>query len=292
MIKKYSLVFVAFLCFVLSGFGQLNITTTNTNYTIDFDNTVSGVNNGTFAGTGWQANPIAGRLDSDAWAYTGMSDGDLTFNGFQSGGDHGRGNSNFGVSTGGWYAFNNPGNGASLGCQPGSSDWTSGTLTLRIQNNTGVSVTELNLDYDIICFNDQPRANTFDFSHSADNSSYTNESSLDYTSPAAPSGSGALITSSRSISLTGLSIPNGAYYYLRWSGDDLSGSGSRDEFAIDNIVINAQIGTPTPELQLVDDTATNQNCGYTIDFGTQAVSTNTDLTFDIKNVGSADLDIS
>ncbi|HAI16606.1 MAG: hypothetical protein CMP05_02565 [Xanthomarina sp.] len=49
---------------------------------------------------------------------------------------------------------------------------------------------------------------------------------------------------------------------------------------------------PTPELQLVDDTATNQNCGYTIDFGAQAVSTNTDLTFDIENVGSADLDIS
>jgi hypothetical protein len=48
----------------------------------------------------------------------------------------------------------------------------------------------------------------------------------------------------------------------------------------------------TPEIQLVDNTATNQNCGFTIDFGTQALSTNTDLTFDIENVGSADLDIS
>ncbi|MEZ4976402.1 MAG: choice-of-anchor D domain-containing protein [Flavobacteriaceae bacterium] len=49
---------------------------------------------------------------------------------------------------------------------------------------------------------------------------------------------------------------------------------------------------PTPELQLVDNTATNQNCGYTIDFGTQALATTTDITFDIENVGSADLDIS
>jgi hypothetical protein len=48
----------------------------------------------------------------------------------------------------------------------------------------------------------------------------------------------------------------------------------------------------TPEIQLVDNTATNQNCGFTIDFGTQALSSNTDLTFDIENVGSADLDIS
>ncbi|MCB0432539.1 MAG: lamin tail domain-containing protein, partial [Mangrovimonas sp.] len=42
---------------------------------------------------------------------------------------------------------------------------------------------------------------------------------------------------------------------------------------------------PTPELQLVDNTATNQNCGYTIDFGTQALATTTDITFDIENVG-------
>ncbi|MCF1190513.1 choice-of-anchor D domain-containing protein [Mangrovimonas sp. AS39] len=48
---------------------------------------------------------------------------------------------------------------------------------------------------------------------------------------------------------------------------------------------------PTPELQLVDDTSTNQNCGYTIDFGSQALSTNTNITFDIENIGSADLDI-
>lgn len=48
---------------------------------------------------------------------------------------------------------------------------------------------------------------------------------------------------------------------------------------------------PSPELQLVDNTTTNQNCGFTIDFGAQANSTNTDITFNIENVGSADLDL-
>lgn len=61
--------------------------------------------------------------------------------------------------------------------------------------------------------------------------------------------------------------------------DDISNLGSH----------TSDCQSPTPELQLVDNTATNQNCGYTIDFGTQANTTNTDLTFDIENVGSADL---
>ncbi|OUR98193.1 hypothetical protein A9Q86_14155 [Flavobacteriales bacterium 33_180_T64] len=49
----------------------------------------------------------------------------------------------------------------------------------------------------------------------------------------------------------------------------------------------------SPEIQLVDNTATNQNCGYTIDYGNVASDGSTsDLTFDIENAGSADLDIS
>lgn len=79
--------------------------------------------------------------------------------------------------------------------------------------------------------------------------------------------------------------PNTSYSGTEW-----------DSYAEDNV---SDLGNhtsdcqgPTPELQLVDNTTTNQNCGFMIDFGTQAVSTNTDLTFDIQNVGSADLDIS
>src|SRR5690606_30925105 len=77
-------------------------------------------------------------------------------------------------------------------------------------------------------------------------------------------------------------------YYLRWFMDSRSGG----SFYLDDVEVFCGTSTPQPELQLVDDTATNQNCGYTIDFGTQAVSTSTDLTFAIENVGSADLDIS
>ncbi|MCB0461236.1 MAG: InlB B-repeat-containing protein [Flavobacteriaceae bacterium] len=243
MIKKYSLVFIALLCSFFYGFGQLNITLTNTDYTIDFDNTISGVNNGAFSGLGWQPTPVSGRLDSDAWAHTGMSDGNLNFGGTGINGDYARGSGNFGFSTtGGWYAFNNPGNGVALGCQPGGSDWTPGTLTLRIQNNTGNTLNSLNIDYDIVCYNNQPRANSFNFSHSSDNITYSPEATLNYTSPA--TATSTTIVSPKNISISGLSISNGSYYYLRWNGDDSSGSGSRDQFAIDNIVINVQGGVP------------------------------------------------
>ncbi|TPV34746.1 choice-of-anchor D domain-containing protein [Paucihalobacter ruber] len=48
---------------------------------------------------------------------------------------------------------------------------------------------------------------------------------------------------------------------------------------------------PTPEIQLVDADSNNQNCGYTIDFGNQPLASNTDISFEIQNIGSLDLDI-
>src|SRR5690606_12194397 len=51
-------------------------------------------------------------------------------------------------------------------------------------------------------------------------------------------------------------------------------------------------GPPTPELQLVDNTSTNQNCGFTLDAGSaQSNAGTTDVNFYITNVGFADLEI-
>ncbi|NRR93298.1 choice-of-anchor D domain-containing protein [Winogradskyella undariae] len=49
---------------------------------------------------------------------------------------------------------------------------------------------------------------------------------------------------------------------------------------------------PKPELQLVDNTATNQDCGFTLDYGDVAIGSTSDLTFDIENKGTLDLTIS
>jgi len=234
--KRFLLLIGAVLFVSGTAFGQVSITSSST-ITIDFTTTVSGVNNGTFLGTGFANSPSAGQLDADAWATTGLSDGSKGFGVENTSGDHARGeNTN---TTGGIKASDiGSGNYAFL-IRPGGSDWTPGTLTLRIQNNSGSIITDVDIDYNVIVDNDEGRANSFNFSYSSDDASYTSVGALDFTSTGTADAIG-FVTTARSTSISSLSIADGAYFYIRWTGDDVSGSGSRDLFGLDDIDI-----TPT-----------------------------------------------
>lgn len=191
-----------------------------------------------FDGSGFSPNPGAGQLHSDNWRVTGLG-GPMNFGDTQTGGDFARGGSSGGVGTGGVYAFEVATGDDALGIQPGGSDFTPGEFTLQLENQTGGPITDLSISYDIYVYNDQNRANSFNFAHSDDDVTYTQESSLDYTSVEAEAGSPAWVLVSRSINLTGLSIPDGDFYYFQWQGNDDTGSGSRDEFALDNVSISS-----------------------------------------------------
>jgi hypothetical protein len=52
---------------------------------------------------------------------------------------------------------------------------------------------------------------------------------------------------SRSTTVSGLSISNGSAFCLQWTGDDANGSGSRDEYGIDDVSV-----TPTGSATLVE----------------------------------------
>ncbi len=97
---------------------------------ISFDNTVSGVNNGAFTGSGLDASPSLGQLDSDAWQIEGMSDGNTTFSGSYSAGDFANGQSSGQSSSGGLYAFEVSSKNYALGVQPIGSDFNSGAIIL------------------------------------------------------------------------------------------------------------------------------------------------------------------
>ena len=227
----------------------LQISSPNTLYTINFDESVSGVNIEQFDGSGFTTSPSDGQLNSYAWEVTGWDDGDLTFGGTRTteNTDYTRGQSNGGVTTGGMYAFLVSTENRALGFQPGGDDWAPGTVTLKIQNQTGTTVTSLSVCYKGYVYNDQGRSNNFNFSHSSDNSTYTDISSLDITSvetAGVPSWESHL----RIGDITGISIADDDYYYLRWSGDDVSGIGSRDEFALDDIQIVANPTSTYPTL--------------------------------------------
>lgn len=212
---------------------NLLLTDFNTAATQDFQS---------YAGAGVSpgATNNVGDLDSNYWRLEGGSDGDTAFGGTTSGGDAGRGTSSGGATTGGAYAFNVDGSGDfALGFQATGSDFAPGELTLRIQNDTGSTVTRLDVAYSIFEYNDQGRANSFNFAHSSDDSTYTAEASLNFTSTEAAAGSPAWVEAPRSISLTGLSIADGDSYYLQWQSDDVGGSGSRDELALNDVSVTA-----------------------------------------------------
>lgn len=195
-----------------------------------------------FNGSGFAPTPAAGQLDSDDWIVTGCTDNlSPTFGSTLTTLDFANGTSTGNVSAGGIFAFDVGSSNITLGVQPTGNDWSPGSFILRIQNNTGEIIDTLDISYSIFVKNDQPRANSFNFSHSSDNISYTSVTGLDYTSPAALDALG-WIEVTRNVTITGMNIHQLEMYYLKWSGDDVSGSGSRDEFGLDNVSITATLG--------------------------------------------------
>jgi len=300
MKNKQSLVVFFFLCACYLGVGQVNIASSDTNYTIDFDNTVSGVNNGTLDGSGFQAIPTSGQLDSDAWAVTGWSDGDLAFGGTRTTAstDYTRGNVIAAVTTGGIYSYQ--GSSRMLMIQPAGSDWAPGTLTLRIQNNTGSIITDFNVAYDLFVRNDQGRSNSFNFSYSSDNVTYTTVGALNYTSTDTADALGMVLIGTKSTTIGGLAIADGAYFYIRWAGADVGGSGSRDEFGIDNIVVNGS-SNPVPEINvegnlgsfpdITNGDITPSGTDNTL-FAAQFIGASQSKSYRINNEGTANLTLS
>jgi hypothetical protein len=250
----FPLVFALALALPTSGIrAQAKLSNGSPTLLIDFSSSMPtsvGSNPSTaFTGVGFSPDPVvAGRLNSNAWAVTGWSNGALAFGGTQvtANTDYTRGSAAAAVTTGGMYAYTGAPQSAAnpaLMFQPGGSDWAPGTLTLRIENTGTTNITELAVSYNIYVRNDQFRANSFNFSHSADDATYTSVAALNYTSPqdTAPPSFWVLVGTapSRSTTITGLNIAPGAFYYIRWSGADVSGSGSRDEFGLDDINLQA-----------------------------------------------------
>lgn len=230
----------------------LSISTTGAASVINFDTTLAGVSNGQIAGAGFQSTPTVGQLDSDAWAVTGWSNGALAFGGTQItvSTDYTRGTTSAAVSTGGIYSHGT--SDRQLLIQPGSSDWAPGTMTLRIANNTGSSISDWLISYDLFVRNDQARSSSFNFSYSTDGTIFVTTGLTDplftYTSvEAAVSNDSLNLIGTPSATIT-TSVANGGNLFFRWSGADVGGSGSRDEFALDNISITAIIPEPSAAL--------------------------------------------
>ena len=262
MKKQYLLIIL--IC--ISGFqsyAQLQISASGTNYLINFDANMVGVNNGAFQGTGFSPSPVAGQLNSNAWATTGMSEGNSAFGDTKTSGVFAKGKSVGGVVDGGFYAFdvdgkNNTTNYA-LGFQPTQNDFTPGSITLKIENTTGQYIESINLAFKIWNYNDFDYSTKLSFSYSYDNITFVDVSVLNYSSPAVfvadPFKGGAKWESSIiGTVINDLAVPNNGFIYLRWTTDDLNEltTESRDEIALDDInVAVSTVANPAPLIENV-----------------------------------------
>ena len=213
-----------------------------------------------FTGSGFTASPTAGQLDSDDWRVTGLSDGAGSFGGTHTTGDFARGASVGGVNSGGIYSFDVGGGNNILGVQPTGTDFSPGEITLKIDNTSGSLISSWDIGYDIFFNNNADRANSLNFETSTDDTTYTPQGSLDFTTP---EGLDALGWQSTSRSATiNASVPAGQSLYLRWTSDDVSGTGSRDEFGIDNVTV-AEAGGTSVSIAATDANKPEGNAGTT-----------------------------
>lgn len=205
---------------------------------------ITPINFNGFSGTGIVPTPAAGQLDSNIWRISGLGMVTPVFGGTYTSAAYTRGTSTGGASAGGIYAFDTDAAGnISLGIQPNNSNFTPGAITLWITNTTASTVDTLFISYDILVYNDENRANSFNFAYSTDDTTYTPVPVLNYSSPAAADAAPTWTTVNRNTSLSGLGLSPGAAIFLQWTGDDVTTTGQRDEFGLDNIEV--RINSPT-----------------------------------------------
>jgi hypothetical protein len=205
-------------------------------FEINFDGVVNGVVQGPLAGNGLSPNPTAGQLDTRSWRINGMSDQPVTqFEQVYTTGDFARGASAGGITTGGLWAFQVAPGDMALGVQPIASDFNPGTMTLRVQNKTGVVLEAFQLAYDFYEFNDQDRSSSWQVAHSADDVVYQAIPELNMVSKEAREVPAQWRRSRMVAMVSGIQWQPEALWYLQWQSADVGGSGTRDELALDNI---------------------------------------------------------
>lgn len=228
--------------------GIFNINTSNNGFVFGFFrndpifdcpvsvNTISNNGFNAFTGAGFAPVPSAGQLDSDIIIANGFNGELLNYGGTEVTGVYAKGESTGGVSQAGIYAFDISNGGIkdnALGFQPATNDFTPGYIEVKLNNTTGNNLTRFQIDYDIYVLNNKNGSNSLNFSYSNNGVDYTPLDDLDFVSPEGSDGSPWVRTPKSAVFYT--LIPNGQNLYLRFTSDEVSGTGGYDEFALDNL---------------------------------------------------------
>ncbi|HEX8572922.1 MAG TPA: Calx-beta domain-containing protein, partial [Allosphingosinicella sp.] len=222
-----------------------------------FDEDFAGFTAGGFAPT-----PTAAQIDSDIWRVVGLSDIPNPAYGFTATtGDFARGpiGTDDPVSAGVYSPTSNP----ALVLQPtGAEIENNGFIEARVQNTSGNTATGFNIAFDWAYRNSGNRSSDLQFSYSTDGINFTAVTDAGAVTPTtAGAATGVFTLQNEVVTLTGLSVPDQGFVYLRWTHLSSTGGGNRDEFGIDNVTVDATMSGPPPITVSVSDISVNEAAG-------------------------------
>ncbi|MFW5744623.1 MAG: hypothetical protein ACOC2D_15200 [Spirochaetota bacterium] len=204
---------------------------------IDFDGQTVGYVADGFAGAGTALDPSPGFLDAAGWEIIGFSDGDLAYGDEADGGDYARGASPGGVATGGLYAFIVGEENHALGVQPTGTDFAPGSIGVRIPV-TVEKPAHAAINYALWEHNDEDRSTRWTCEISADGQTFTAIDELTLiTGEGADRDGWTRHDQQALVDLDDVDVDVTQTLHVRWTASDESGTGSRDEAAIDDILI-------------------------------------------------------
>lgn len=228
VLKLWSLLpLLALLLVNSNSHGQILITSTGTPFTQNFDGmgstATAALPTGFKIGTDWSAGTTATTL-----AYGSTGTGAVT--GSSGGGAINWANGVTASSTDRALGFLN------------SGGYTSPrSIVLKITNNTGAGIGSLNISFDYEKYRTGTRAFDWTFFHGNTVTPATAATAGDqaYAADAANAVVNPPTTIAKSFTLTGLSIPDGTDYYLKWTFTGVGGSTNGQGIGIDNFSISA-----------------------------------------------------
>jgi hypothetical protein len=188
-----------------------------------------------------------------------------------------RDNEQYAVDTGGSGTGDIYSYGAAASTDRALGALRSGTLIplygAKLTNNTGTTITSLDVTYtgEEWRLGTAARTDRIDFQISTNatdlsTGTYTDVDTLDFTTPdtvtaGAKNGNAAADRTTITATISSLSIPNGASFFIRWT--DLDASGADDGLSVDDFSITPQVGAVTPTLNIGDVTQAEGDAGTT-----------------------------
>lgn len=225
----------------LLGFGQLSIDTTGETFAITFDQTTSGVNNGIYDGTSFNSPAAPGGLNSEAFSFSSIAGVSMNFGGSATGNPPNRGNSNGGVTSKGFYAFNTStfGTDRALGWQSDTTDFDPGQLTLKVMNNSGTDINNARFGYTFASLNNTNNSTKLSVAFSLDSGvTFTDLPELSDSSAIASNPGSGWSADQKRVLIKNINWTDNNYVLFQFTSE----SGVRnvlqnDEVALDNIFV-------------------------------------------------------